>query len=78
MLANTDYLHRHDQVAKIIHQKLAYKNKLIESTTPYYKYTPQVVHESDETKLYFDRGIITDKTIFCNRTDITMWTRKIK
>ena len=39
-LAGNDYLNRHDQVAKIIHQKLARKVGLVKDTVPYYKYDP--------------------------------------
>ncbi|XP_075975709.1 uncharacterized protein LOC142976307 [Anticarsia gemmatalis] len=71
-LAQNDYKHRHDQVANIIHQKLAHRYNLIDSITPYYKYTPQTVLENTTTKLYFDRAILTDRTIHYNRPDVTL------
>lgn len=37
-LVQTEYKHRHDQVAAIIYQNLAYKCKLIKEIIPYYKY----------------------------------------
>lgn len=72
MLAQTDYLHRHNQVSNIIHQQLALQHKLIDTHTPYYKYQPQTILESQTHKLYYDRTIITDKTIHFNRPDITL------
>lgn len=71
-IVQTDYKHRHDQVAAIIHQYLAYKYKLIEEKVPYYKYTPQSVLEDNYYRLYWDRTIITDKTVHYNRPDITV------
>ena len=72
MLAQTDYLHRHNQVANIIHQALALKYCLIEKSIPYYKYQPANVLESTNFKLYYDRSIITDRTIHNNRPDIVL------
>lgn len=78
LLAQTDYLHRHNQVANIVHQKLALKHKLTDSKEPYYKYVPQTVLENTTHKLYFDRAIITDKTIHHNRPDITLIDKQKK
>ncbi|CAK1579245.1 unnamed protein product [Parnassius mnemosyne] len=72
-LAQTDYTHRHNQVANIIHQTLAIQHNLIQDTiTPYYKYIPSTVLENTTHKLYYDRAILTDKTIHYNRPDITL------
>ena len=38
-LAPTEYVKRHDGLAKIIHQKLAEAAEFIEGKRPYYKYT---------------------------------------
>ncbi|CAG4968893.1 unnamed protein product [Colias eurytheme] len=72
-IVQTDYKHRHDQIANIIHQKLAIKHKLIDKTpVPYYKYIPETILENCNHKLYFDRAILTDRTVHYNRPDITM------
>lgn len=71
-IAQTDYKHRHDQVAKIIHQRIAIDSELLENKLPYYKYTPTTVMENSACKLYWDRTIITDKMIAHNRPDITL------
>jgi hypothetical protein len=47
-IANTDYLQRHDNIAKIIHQQLAEKYKLISDHVPYYKYDPANVTENNK------------------------------
>lgn len=77
-LANTDYLSRHNQVAKIVHRHLALKYKLVSKTDPYYKYLPPAVLESGECTLYWDRPVITDKTVDHNRPDILLINKKEK
>lgn len=77
-ITQTDYKHRHDQVAAIIHQYLAFKYSLITEKTAYYKYTPAIILESVHHKLYWDRTIITDKTIHHNRPDITLYDKSTK
>lgn len=77
-IVQTDYKHRHDQVAAIIHQYLAHKYKLIDEKVPYYKYTPQSVLENSNYRLYWDRTIITDKTVHFNRPDVTVLDKNNK
>ena len=62
-LAPTEYVKRRDGLAKIIHHKLAEAAELIEDKSPYYKYTPASVLENENFKLYWNRSILTDKTI---------------
>jgi hypothetical protein len=75
-LAATEYVKRNDGVATVIHQKLAEAAELIEDSSPYYKYTPASVLENDTFKLYWNRSIITDKTVLSNRPDITFTNKK--
>jgi hypothetical protein len=77
-LAPTEFVKRHDGVAKVIHQKLAEVAEWIEDKSPYYKYTPAKVLENDNFRLYWNRSTITDKTISSNRPDITFMNRKTK
>ena len=51
-LAPTEYVKRHDGLAKIIHQKLAEAAELIEDKSPYYKHKPANVLENENFKLY--------------------------
>ncbi|XP_052738597.1 uncharacterized protein LOC112058219 [Bicyclus anynana] len=74
-LANTEYLHRHNQAAKILHQELALTYGLLDQRLPYYKYTPVPVLERDGVRLYWDRSIITDRTILANKPDIVVLDR---
>jgi len=76
-LASTEYAKRHDGVA-VIHKKLAEAAELIEDKIPYYRYTPANVLENDNFKLYWNRSIITDKTIHANKPDITLTNKKTK
>jgi hypothetical protein len=62
-LAPTEYVKRHDGVAKVIHQKLAEAAELIKDKSPYYKYTPANVLENENFKHYWNRSILTNKTI---------------
>ena len=78
ILANTEYTRRHNNVAKIIHQQLAIQYKLVQHHTPTYKYIPQNVLENDKHKLYWNRSIITDKTIPHNKPDITITHKQNK
>jgi hypothetical protein len=51
---------------------------LNEDKIPYYRHTPANVLEKDNFKMYWNRSIITDKTIPANRPDITLTNRKTK
>lgn len=72
ILAGTEYTERHNTAAKIIHQTLALKHGLLKAETKYYLYTPENILENEKYKMYWDRTILTDKTIICNRPDITL------
>ena len=69
-LAPKDYVDRHNKVAEIVHQAICKTNKLLQNITPYYKYSPCPVLESDEIKVYWDTPIITDREVRHNRPDI--------
>jgi hypothetical protein len=75
-LAPTEYVKRHDGRAKVIHQKLAEPADMIVDKSPYYKYTPVSVLENEYFKLYWNRSVLTDKTILFNRPDITFMNKK--
>ena len=66
---------RHNQVARKVHQQLALKYNLLDSEVPYYRYVPDPVLESGRALLYWDRPIITDRTIVANRPDIVVIDR---
>ena len=74
-LANGEYLHRHNLVARIIHQQLALKYNLVESEVPYYRYVPDPVLENGNITLYWDQSIITDRTIVAKKPNIVVVDR---
>ena len=78
LLAPTECVKIHDGLAKIIHQKLAEAAELIEGKCPYYKYTTANVLENENFKLYWNRSILTDKTIPINQPDILFMNKKTK
>jgi len=51
---------------------------LIDDKSPYYKYTPAIVLENENFKLYWNRSILTDKTIPFNRPDVSFMNKKTK
>jgi len=77
-LAPTEYVKRYEELAKVIHRKLAEATKLIDDKSPYYKYTPANVLENENFKQYWNHNILTDKTIPFHRLDITFTNNKTK
>lgn len=75
ILVQVDYKNRHDNVAKILYLELIKKHLSKVDNPPYYKYTPDAVVENQHVKLYWDRGIVTDKAVKHNRPDITLLVR---
>jgi hypothetical protein len=51
---------------------------LIADKSPYYQYTPANVLENGNFKLYWNRSILTDKTVPFNRLDITFMNKETK
>ena len=58
--------------------KLVEAAELIDDKSPYYKYTPANVLQNENFKLYWNRSILTDKTIPFHRPDITFMNKKTK
>lgn len=77
-LASNEYVERHDTAAKIIHQELASKYNLIQTTLPHYKYIPESILENQHHKLYWNRTMHTDKTVSHNRPDVTLFCKQDK
>jgi hypothetical protein len=77
-LAPTECIKRRDEVAEVVHQKLAEAAELTEGKCPYCRYKPANVLENDNFKLCWNRSIITDKTVPSNRPDITLTNKKTK
>jgi hypothetical protein len=75
---NNNNNNNNNQVAEVIHQKLAEAAELTEDKCSYYRYKPANVLENDNFKLYWNRSIITDKTIPFNWPAITLTNKKTK
>ena len=64
-------IHRHNQVANTVTQELAMKCGLSkEPPMSYYKYDPQSELQNATYSMYYDRSIITDRTVHNNKPDI--------
>ena len=77
MIVNTEYLQRHDRVAKFIHWTLC-KNFNLPHTEKWYEQTPQPVMESTEVTILWDFNIHTDRKIDANRSDIIIKGHRVK
>ena len=77
-LASDAYTNRHNQVAKIVYQQLVKTYNLLKSFPPYYKFQPPPVLENDKCILYWDKQIITDKTMDFNKPDIILVDKMLK
>ena len=56
---------------KVIHQQTAIIYKLLDiNTPPFCRYKPEPVLESANIILYWDRSIMTDKTVDFSRSDV--------
>ncbi|KAL1448229.1 hypothetical protein WDU94_006605 [Cyamophila willieti] len=69
-LASTEYLARHNKVAAYIHWTISKMYELVFDPPPFYNYIPEPVLESRNHLLYWDRTILTDKTVAHNKPDI--------
>lgn len=70
VLAPKDYLARHDNVGKVVHQALARDLGLLPEETPYYKCRPPQVLQKGQLRLLWDSVIVTDRSVEANRPDI--------
>ena len=77
-LAQLNYKHWHDQIAKVFHQELVKQHLLEEPCSPYYKYELQVVLENDNYKLYSDRNLLTNKTAPFNQLEYHWLIKQIR
>jgi len=72
------YTARHNNVAKILHKKLALKYSILNESTSYCKYNPSKVLENNLACLCWDRGIIIDKIVLHYCPDITLFEKTNK
>ena len=77
VLANKEYLYRHDQVCKYVHWCVC-KEAGLDVPEKWYEHQPQSVVENASIKVLWDVPIITDRTIGCNRPDLTIYRKENK
>uniref|UniRef100_H3B0R3 Reverse transcriptase domain-containing protein n=1 Tax=Latimeria chalumnae TaxID=7897 RepID=H3B0R3_LATCH len=78
VLSYSEYLHQHNNIAKIIHQQLAKDSGLLGEETPHFKCQPARILEKDGMKIYWDEPIATHHTVTHNRPDILVLDQKNK
>ncbi|KAI5720752.1 hypothetical protein M8J77_011220 [Diaphorina citri] len=76
VLSQNDYTKRHDNMGKILHQALEIKLISSNKDTPYWKYEPQPVIETNDHVIYWNRTIYTDRTVGHNRPDSVVICKK--
>lgn len=77
-LAQSDYLKRHNNVAKILYLELLKQHQIMKDPRRYYTYTPEPIIENENVKIYYDRTLHTGHTREHNRPDITIVDKKTK
>ncbi|XP_045463785.1 uncharacterized protein LOC123673343 [Harmonia axyridis] len=78
ILAPREYTDRHNQMAKVYHQAMALKLKLIKTKRKNHLYSPENVLENEEFKLYWDTTMVTDRPVANNRPDIVLLNKTEK
>lgn len=71
VLAKTEYINRHNKVAALVHWKICKKYN-IETSTNWYKHTPQTVTKKENITILWDMPIQTDRQIKANKPDIVI------
>ena len=77
MLAANQYLFRHDQVGKYIHWHIL-KDLGLKVTDSWIQHVPENVTTHKEMIIMWDKAILTDKKLNCNRPDITIHNTKAR
>ena len=76
-LAQTEYKHRHDAVARMIHWNIAHSNGL-DVLSKWYEHKPEGVIENDHVKLLWYFNIQTSTFIQARRPDVVVVDRDRK
>lgn len=78
VLAPREYTDRHNQMAKIYHQAMALKYRLLNVKKKNHLYLPDVILENEFYKLYWDTTMVTDRPVANNRPDIVLFKKEQK
>ena len=76
-LAQAEYKHRHDNVARMIHWNIAHSYSL-DVSSKWYEHRPEGVIENDHVKLLWDFNIQTSTYIQARRPDVVVVDREKK
>ena len=71
ILAQTEYITRHDNVARHIHWQVLRDHGYTTCEHPW-EHQPETITLTDESTIYWNCGIPTDRTIPCNKPDIVV------
>ncbi|XP_044757740.1 uncharacterized protein LOC123315901 [Coccinella septempunctata] len=74
-IAGTKYLARHNDMGKVVHQLICLREELLPHFTPHHMYSPQAVLENNQTKIYWDLTVVTDRGAEHNRPDMVVWNK---
>ena len=77
MLAANQYLHRHNQVGKYLHWCIL-KNIGVQVKDSWLQHVPEEVVQHNEITVMWDKNILTEKKVGCNRPDITVHDSKAR
>ena len=77
MLAQTQYLYRHNQVAKYLHWNILRDAKIIVSDS-WLNHKPTEIAENPDIKVLWDSYILTDKKVPHNRPDLIVHNKKTR
>lgn len=78
VIAPKEYINRHNNIAKVVHNHLCHQNNLKKVITPFWKYEPDQVIENEHVKIYWDTQIITDRAVVYNKPDIIILNKRQK
>ena len=70
-LAQNEYKRRHDNLGKVVHQKLA-RNCNFEAGDKWYEHEPETVLENEDYKILWDFSIQTGHVIEAQRPDLVV------
>ena len=76
-LAQAEYMHRHDNVARMIHWNISHSYGL-DVSSKWYEHKPEGVIENDHVKLLWDFNIQTSTYIQARRPDVVAVDREKK
>ena len=77
-IAQTEYLDRHNQVARYIHLKMLEIHGIQQTGNKWYRHEPERVLETESVKIRWDFNIYTDKKISARRPDIVILNKAQK